>query len=121
MPRPKGTGKGESDRFIIRVPMETAAFYRRKANENGVSAAQFLRNMIEKGILAEDIQEIEERLKDTVAKIDAQETHGQALPEYLIHAILMSQQLLRQIVEQRDVGEYYRAQDAVQLTMKREV
>ena len=37
MPRPKGTGKGRAKPATIRLPDDEDAFYRRKANEAGLS------------------------------------------------------------------------------------
>lgn len=120
MPRARSPGKGASDRFNIRLDPETAAYYRKRANENGISVAEYLRQLLVQGVIAENVQEIELRLKAAVAQINATSASaGQAqIPEELAFSILLSEQLLIAIVEARDIQQIYAAQDRVKGKLK---
>src|SRR5260364_157663 len=49
VPRPKGIGKGKTMPFSLRLDEELASFYRRKANEHGISVSEFLTNACARG------------------------------------------------------------------------
>lgn len=114
MPRPRGSGKGETARINIRLDQETEAFYKRKANESGVSLSQFLRDTLIQGIVAEGVIEIDARLQ---RKIDAaMEAADKLIQQRTMHvmlerAVLESHALLEKIVESQDVQALYRAQE----------
>lgn len=114
MPRQKGTGKGSTERINIRLDEETAAFYRTKANEHGVSISEFLRQTLVQGIIAESIQEIEQRLKRAVEEINtkSQNQSKSTLPDKILLSILNSEALLSAIVQSKDIQQLYAAQDS---------
>ena len=114
MPRQKGTGKGSTERINIRLDEETAAFYRTKANEHGVSISEFLRQTLVQGIIAESIQEIEQRLKRAVEEINtkSQNQSKSTLPDKILLSILSSEALLSAIVQSKDIQQLYAAQDS---------
>lgn len=114
MPRQKGTGKGSTERINIRLDEETAAFYRTKANEHGVSISEFLRQTLVQGIVAESVQEIENRLKSTVEALNAK-TPDQSKSHFsdkILLSILSSEALLSAIVQAKDIQQLYKAQDS---------
>ncbi len=117
MPRLKGTGKGPSERMNIRLDEETAGFYRSKANEHGISVSEFLRQMLVQGVIAENIQEIEERLRESVAEIRCAQSG--AIPEELLLSLFTSEALLTAIVEARDPQQLYEAQDRAKVRLQR--
>ncbi|KVV25077.1 hypothetical protein WK78_03005 [Burkholderia cepacia] len=121
MPRKTGTGKGESDRFNIRVDWDTGAFYRRKANEHGISPSEYLRQLLVQGVITETVQEIETRLMSVLAKVStgSGERGGVEIPDEVVLSILTSEEMLAAIVEARDPQELYRAQDRAREKMKR--
>lgn len=121
MPRKAGTGKGESDRFNIRVDWDTGAFYRRKANEHGITPSEYLRQLLVQGVVAETVQEIEARLIGVLSKISAGSGGGRGveIPDEVVLSILTSEEMLAAIVEARDPQELYRAQDRAREKMKR--
>ncbi len=120
MPRQKGIGKGETERFNIRMDKDTAHFYRKKANEHGLSVSEFLRQMLMHGIIAENVQEIEERLKHTASEIQADlyGSRAMTIPDPVLLSVLTSEALLKSIVEARDIQKLYEAQNTAQATLK---
>jgi len=121
MPRPKGSGKGQTGRFNVRLDEDTAAFYRTKANEAGISMSEFLRQTLVQGIIAENALEFESRLKDIVAEL---RTNGSGNVQALIlEEMQMSQYtceaLLTAIVEARDIQQLYQAQDKAKARIKK--
>ena len=68
MPRQKGSGKGETERFNIRLDPEVARFYRTRANEHGISLSEFLRKTLVQGVISESVHEIEARLQRLISQ-----------------------------------------------------
>lgn len=125
MPRKAGTGKGATGRFNIRLDDDTAAFFRTKANEHGLSASEYLRQTLVKGVIAENVAEIEERLKGLIDEIRAkaapsQTSAGAAIPGHVILSIYTCEELLKAIVEARDPSQLYEAQDRAKARLKRD-
>lgn len=121
MPRRKGTGKGPSDRINIRLDKEVSDFYRAKANEHGVSVSNYLRDLLQQGVIAENVHEIEQRLKRLIAEINAGGGAGgdAAIPDDVLLSIFTSEALLAAIVEARDTQQLYDAQDKAKARLKR--
>lgn len=123
MGRLKGTGKGYTYRTQIRFDEATDAYYRRRANEHGVSLSEYLRQILVQGVIAENVQEIELRLQAACAKMA--EIFGNArmktsTDENLKLAAYTSEELLKAIVEARDPQELYAAQDRAKRRVQRE-
>lgn len=108
MPRLKGTGKGQTERFNIRLDESAAHFYRTKANEHGVSISEYLRQTLVQGVIAENVHEIEQRLRRLIDSAHATST---SLPDEVLLSILMSEYMLTAIVQSRDTQQLYEAQD----------
>ncbi|WP_459203498.1 plasmid mobilization protein (plasmid) [Ralstonia pseudosolanacearum] len=121
MPRKKGTGKGSTERFNIRLDEHTGAYYRTKANEHGVSVSDYLRQMLVQGVIAENVREIELRLQRVVAQINVSGGgDGKAtIPDEVLLSVFTSEALLTAIVESKDPQELYNAQDAARAKLKR--
>lgn len=122
MPRPKGTGKGLNKPITIRLPPEEEVFYRRKANEHGVSLSAYLSKMLVAGVAAENVQDVEARLRSVIASIPASLQGGgiQALPENVRLSIYTSEYMLTAIVEARNPQELYAAQDKAKARIAKE-
>lgn len=122
MPRPKGTGKGLNKPITIRLPPEEEAFYRRKANEHGVSLSAYLCKMLVAGVAAENVQDVETRLRAVIASIpDSLQGGGvQSLPENVRMSIYTSEYMLTAIVEARSPAELYAAQDKAKARIAKE-
>jgi hypothetical protein len=120
MPRQKGTGKGSTERFNIRLDAETAAFYRTKANEHGITISEFLRQTLVQGIIAESVQEIENRLKSTVEALNskAHDSSKSPLSDKILLSILNSEALLSAIVQAKDIQHLYTAQDSAKQKLR---
>ncbi|WP_338927638.1 hypothetical protein IHE33_15380 (plasmid) [Mycetohabitans endofungorum] len=121
MPRQKGSGKGPTTRFNIRLDEHTGAYYRSKANEHGVSVSEYLRQMLVQGVIAENVSEIEQRLQQTVAQINAASMGGMGCTsdDEMLLSVFTCEALLTAIVEARDPQELYSAQDAARAKLKR--
>ena len=98
MPRQKGTSKGPTKPITLRLDDDTETFYKRKANEHGISLAEYLRQTLVQGVIAENVQEIEERLRRVVAEINAAGAAGST--------VQVPDDLLRRLCERGDVGRH---------------
>lgn len=121
MPRQKGTSKGPTKPITLRLDDDTETFYKRKANEHGISLAEYLRQTLVQGVIAENVQEIEERLRRVVAEINAAGAAGSTVqvPDDLLLAVFASEAMLAAIVEARDVQALYDAQERARAKLKR--
>jgi len=122
MPRPRGSGKGETARINIRLDAETEAFYKRKANREGKSVSQFLRELLVQGVVMDNVVEIDMRLR--TAMDDAVNEARRIMQQRSMHAaleksILEIHAMLVQIVEARDVQAVYRAQEIAKARMEK--
>ena len=121
MPRPKGSGKGETERFNIRLDPEAARYYRNKANEHGISISEYLRQTLVQGVIAENVNEIEARLGQLIAE----NTHRQplagrmAIPDELLLSVFTTESILSESAEAQDVQRLYRAHDIAKAKLNR--
>ncbi len=118
MPRVRGSGKGETARYNIRLDDDTAQFYKSKANQQGVSLSEYLRRTLVQGIIADNVLEIEQRLRSAAA-VPAAAPSGQKLPDEVVQSIFNCEALLTAIVQARDIQETYRAQDRAKLKLQK--
>ncbi len=121
MPRTKGTGKGETERFNIRLDEDTARFYRTKANEHGVSISEYFRQTLVQGVISENVQDIEYRMRRLIDEI---RTYSQTdcnvdIPDELLLSVFTSEYMLAAIVESKDIQKLYEAQDKAKDMLKR--
>ena len=108
----KAQGKGETERFNIRLDRDTAAFYRRRANQSGVSISEFLRKTLYEGVIAENIQDAEARMQALIATIPAKAgTAGTGLSDDMALSVLMCEAMLSAIVNAQSIQAFYQAQD----------
>lgn len=121
MPRAKGTGKGATERFNIRLDEDTARFYRTKANEHGISISEYLRQTLVQGVIAENVHEIEQRLRRLIDEFRAGGHGGgpAVIPDELLLSMFTSEAMLAAIVEARDVQKLYEAQDKAKAKLSR--
>ncbi|MBS2132363.1 hypothetical protein KEX41_29720 (plasmid) [Burkholderia thailandensis] len=121
MPRPKGTGKGLADRVTIRFDEVTSAFYRRKANEAGMSVAEYCRQLLVRGIINDNVQVLEQRIQ---ALLSVNSSHqagsrsGPVRPE-LLEAVFFCKEVLTAIISDRNIQHFYDAQDRAKLEVKK--
>lgn len=101
--------KGETERFNIRLDVNTASYYKKKANEHGVSLSEYLRQLLVQGVITETVEEIEVRLKDIVAQIIPQ-PHTR-MPDEISFTIFNIEALLTTIVQAKSIQHVYEAQD----------
>lgn len=114
MQKTKSTIKGATKPITIRLDSDVEQFYRRKANEHGVALSEFLRQTLVQGVIAENVQEIEQRMRRLLDEIHAGGQTGDraGIPDELLLSAFMSEYLLTAIVEARDIQKLYEAQDA---------
>lgn len=115
-------GKGASGRFQVRFDADEKVFISRKAKEHGKSVSTYLREKMVVGILAENVESIEQRLSAFLEKIEklALPDQQQKIPENILQSIYTSEELLTAIVEARDPQQLYDAQDRAKARIKRE-
>ena len=114
MPKSHSSSKGPTRPITIRLEHDVEQFYRRKANEHGVSMAEYLRQTLVQGVIAENVFEIEQRLRRLIAEIHAGGQTGDrtGISDELLLSAFTSEHLLTAIVEARDIQKLYEAQDA---------
>lgn len=113
MPRaPRNDGK--AGKFVgLWLDEDVQAFYLKRARERGISLSEFLRQTLVQGVIHDSVDQIEARLLAVGEKISGAGQSGQAaLHPTLAMSLLLSEQLLIQIVTTRDVQKLYEAQDA---------
>lgn len=120
MPRLKGSGKGLNKPITVRLPPDEEAFYRGRAQQNGMSLSAFLTKTLVAGAIAENMQEFEQRIQALIAKIPT-ESHGERglISPSIVLSVLTCEALLTAIVEAQDPQVLYRAQDAAREKVKR--
>ncbi|NTX19004.1 hypothetical protein [Burkholderia cepacia] len=131
MPRSSHASKGKSDRITLRFDKPTNDFYRRKANEAGIPVAEFCRQILVRGIVSENVEQIEKRLNALLATIpnSAQSSNGgppptggnsvAELPLDLVRAVFFCREVLKTIVSDRDVQAFHRAQETAEVATKK--
>lgn len=103
----------------MRLPAEEEAFYRRKAGQLGVGISAFLTKTLVAGVVAENIQDIEERLRAIIASVPERPGGASSVPDHMILSLLTCEALLSSIVESQDIQLLYRAQEAARARMKK--
>ncbi|MCW3696726.1 hypothetical protein [Burkholderia cenocepacia] len=131
MPRSSHASKGKSERITLRFDRPTNEFYRRKANEAGVPVAEFCRQILVRGIVNDNVEQIEKRLNALLSAIpiSAQAANGQAvhaggnsshlLPTDLVRAIYLCREVLTTIVSDRNIQFLHQAQDRAEAATKK--
>lgn len=131
MPRSSHASKGKSERITLRFDRPTNEFYRRKANEAGVPVAEFFRQILVRGIVNDNVEQIEKRLNALLSAIpiSAQAANGQAahsggnsshlLPTDLVRAIYLCREVLTTIVSDRNIQFLHQAQDRAEAATKK--
>lgn len=105
MPRPRRQSEETTEIVQFRLDRETAEYYRKRAQMNGMSLSEFLRNKITQGLISDSAMEIEERLRNFASSVQS------AMPDDVVRSIFMCEAMLSAIVEARNVQELYAAQD----------
>ena len=109
----KAQGKGETERFNIRLDRDVAAFYRRRANQSGVSISEFLRKTLYEGVIAENVQDAEARMQALIATIPANAHAAKdGLSDDLALSLLTCEAMLSAIVQAQSIQVFYSSQDA---------
>lgn len=122
MPRPRGFGKGETGRANIRLDPDTLDFYKRRANEHGVSLSEYLRQLLTQGVTNETVSSIETRLHQAGDEIAAKISRTQAahnMPLLLQRDLLETHAMLTKIVEAQDIQALYDAQEIAKAKLAR--
>lgn len=122
MPKLTKTAIETGEVVSIRLDRETALYYRRRANEKGISLSEFLRNSIVQGMVAECVLDVEQRMKSVLVEMNeiSQSTQQPAIPESLILSIYTCENLLSKIVGGTNIQELYEAQDKAKERLKKE-
>ena len=124
MPRSKQTSLGATERFNVRLDPDSAAFYRAKANEHGISMSEFFRQILVQGIIADTVHEIELRLRAAVADIRDGDValRTPLIPDDVLLSLFSIEAMLVTIVTARDIQGLYAAQDkaAEKLRLRKE-
>ncbi|MGS1000120.1 hypothetical protein ACVCH0_00035 [Burkholderia glumae] len=69
MSRLAGSSKGKSDRLTLRLDKPTRDFYRRKAQEAGVPVAEFCRQLLMRGVVGTNVEQLESRVTALITAV----------------------------------------------------
>lgn len=120
MPRSSGFGKGETARANVRLDPDTLAFYKKRANEHGVSLSEHLRQILMQGVITQTVLAIESRLKQAGDEFAAKVSGVQGLnsmPIPLQRALLETHAMLTKIIEAQDIRALYEAQEIAKIRL----
>ncbi len=137
MPRPAGSGKGSADRVTIRFDRDASVFYRRKANEAGISLAEYCRQLLVRGVVNDNVQRLEQRISalsdvlgsralPDVSALSAQSAAATsstvgAVPAQLdvLTAIFLCREILSATMHDRDPQGLYQAQERARVSAEK--
>ena len=121
MPKTKKTNPDDIQPISMRLDKDTETYYRRRANERGVSLSVFLRETLVQGVIAENVQDIEQRLRHLIEEIGItrQKVVKVEIPDELWISVFTAEYLLAAIVEARDVQQLYDAQNKAKAKLNR--
>jgi hypothetical protein len=97
-----------------------AAFYRRRANQSGISISEFLRKTLYEGVIAENVQDAEARMQALIATIPANACAAKdGLSDDLALSLLTCEAMLSAIVQAQSIQVFYSSQDAAKAKLAR--
>ncbi|WP_244117425.1 hypothetical protein [Burkholderia gladioli] len=112
--------------MTIRLDKPTEDFYRRKAQEAGVPLAEHCRQLLMRGIIQDNVEQLEKRLTALLAlfpdpaKINGNHGNGAPsgsglmLPAEIVRATFFCQEVLKAIAAKQNQQIFYDAQDAAE-------
>ncbi|WP_244139261.1 hypothetical protein [Burkholderia gladioli] len=112
--------------MTIRLDKPTEDFYRRKAQEAGVPLAEHCRQLLMRGIIQDNVEQLEKRLTALLAlfpdpaKINGNHASGAPngsglmLPAEIVRATFFSREVLKAIAAKQNQQIFYDAQDAAE-------
>ena len=113
MPRLRGSGKNQTKPVSIRIAADQIDMLRHHADLRGVPLATYLARMLVAGVMAENVQDIEERMRGLIDSIPKNvESGSAALPDELALSVLTCEELLTEIVRDKNIEAMRRAQDS---------
>ncbi|NHH78013.1 plasmid mobilization protein [Burkholderia gladioli] len=126
MPRLKTPGKGASKPISFKLDPESERFYRRKAQESGLSLSDYIRKQLAQGVITENVSLIEQRLRGLIDLLAGQASAAGAqgnartmLPAEIVRATFFSQEVLKAIASNQNKQTYYAAQEAAEEETKK--
>ncbi|MGN4069689.1 plasmid mobilization protein [Burkholderia gladioli] len=121
MPRLKTPGKGASKPISFKLDPESERFYRRKAQESGLSLSDYIRKQLAQGVITENVSLIEQRLRGLIdllagqaSAAGAQGNAGTMLPAEIVRATFFSREVLKAIAAKQNQQIFYDAQDVAE-------
>ncbi len=131
MPRSSHASKGKSDRITLRFDQQTNDFYRRKANEAGVSVSEYCRQKLVRGIVNDNVEQLEKRLaalltatpnlaqNSSVTSSPTGRDFSDFLPIDLVRATFFCREILSAIAKDRNAQFVFEAQDRAELATQK--
>lgn len=128
MPRLKTPGKGAPKPISIKLDPDSDRFYRRKAQENGLSLSDYLRKLLLQGVVNENVSIIDQRLKGLISQLNGSSPTAQsssaaaaavALPVDVLRAIFFNREVLKAIVSDRNIQSFHDAQTRAEAETQR--
>lgn len=109
----KQTTPGSSDVVSVRFSHETSSFYRKRAQEAGVSLSTYIQKTLTAGVMAESVQTVNQRMNSVADKINmtVEALREPGLPDEAWKSLFMIESLLTVIVESRNPQDLYDAQE----------
>ncbi|AEA65435.1 plasmid mobilization protein [Burkholderia gladioli] len=126
MPRLKTPGKGASKPISFKLDPESERFYRRKAQESGLSLSDYIRKQLAQGVITENVSRIEQRLKGLIDLLAGQASAAGGsgnsrtmLPAEIVRATFFCQEVLKAIASNQNKQTYYAAQEVAEAETKK--
>ncbi|WP_186020425.1 plasmid mobilization protein [Burkholderia gladioli] len=126
MPRLKTPGKGASKPISFKLDPESERFYRRKAQESGLSLSDYIRKQLAQGVITENVSLIEQRLKGLIDLLAGQASAAGGsgnsrtmLPAEIVRATFFCQEVLKAIASNQNKQTYYAAQEVAEAETKK--
>lgn len=131
MPRLVGSSKGKTGRLTVRLDKPTEDFYRKKAQEAGIPVAEYCRQLLMRGVVNDNVQQLEKRLEALLAAMPGFAGNSGSsptavagksvalLPADLVRAIFFSREVLTSIVSDRNIQFFHQAQDRAEAAAKK--
>ncbi|WP_186038968.1 hypothetical protein, partial [Burkholderia gladioli] len=100
----------------FKLDPESERFYRRKAQESGLSLSDYIRKQLAQGVITENVSLIEQRLKGLIDLLAGQASAAGAqgnarpmLPAELVRAMFFSREVLKAIAAKQNQQIFYDA------------
>ena len=123
MPKQRIKSPSDSSRVVIRFEAVFLDHLRQQAQRNGTTLAEFIRLTLHRGLLATDVDLLDEKIQSLTEKLDitAPKLSASAMSENALHALYTMCEVMYGTVNNRDVKEWRDASEKGRIKARREL